>query len=108
MDLLGKETLSSIVEAPEYRLTLKTLRKVDREGYVNYGRSRYSVPPSQVGKTVIVEQDERRIIVRSDDLIIASHDAARKSGSCVTDKQHVGRCGSCRWGGRCHRPRSGN
>lgn len=89
VDLLGKESLSGIGEASQYRLSLKTLRKVDREGYVSYRRSRYSVPPSHVGKTVIVEQDERRIIVRSEDLIIASHDAAKKTGMCVTDKQHV-------------------
>ena len=89
MDLLPKETLSLVGELHPYRLTLKALRKVDREGYVSYQRSRYSVPPSHVGKTVIVEENERRIQVRCEDLIIASHDAARKSGSCVTDKAHV-------------------
>lgn len=89
LDLLAKEMMSKIGEVAPYRLSLKTLRKVDREGYVSYERSRYSVPPAHVGKTVIVEQDERRIIVRSNDLIIASHDAARKPGSCVTDKSHL-------------------
>jgi transposase len=89
VDLLSQENLTAISEAPPYLLSQKSARKVDREGYVNYQRSRYSVPPEHVGKTVVVEHNEQKVIIRSEDLIIASHEAARKSGSCVTSREHV-------------------
>jgi hypothetical protein len=89
VDLLAKENLRALGDVPQYRLSQKSVRKVDREGYVNYQRSRYSVPPEHVGKTVVVEHDDQKVIVRSEDLIIATHDAARKAGSCVTSREHV-------------------
>ena len=89
VDLLAEEKLTSIEAAPRYRISHKSARKVDREGYVSYQRSRYSVPPEHVGKTVVVEHDEQKVIVRCKDLIIATHDAARKTGSCVTSREHV-------------------
>lgn len=89
IELLVQENLAALDKAPQYRLSYKSIRKVDREGYVSYQRSRYSVPPEQVGKTVIIEQDEGKIVVRSKDLIIATHDAAAKAGSCMTKREHV-------------------
>lgn len=89
VDLLPEEKLTVISAAPRYRISHKSARKVDREGYVSYQRSRYSVPPEHVGKTVVVSHDEQKVIVRSEDLIIATHDAARKAGSCVTSREHV-------------------
>ncbi|HEU4388123.1 MAG TPA: IS21 family transposase [Blastocatellia bacterium] len=88
-DLLLQENLTAVSQAPEYRLSQKSLRQVDREGFVSYQRSRYSVPPEHVGKTVVVEHAEQKIIVRSNDLIIASHDPARRAGSCVASTEHI-------------------
>jgi hypothetical protein len=42
-----------------------------------------------VGKKVIVEQGEQRIVVRHGEVIVAEHDRARRSGECIADPVHV-------------------
>jgi transposase len=89
VDLFANESLTALSVAPAYRISQKFSRKVDSEGFVRCRHARYSVPPEHVGKTVIVELDDQKIIVRSDDLIIAEHRATRRPGATVVDKQHV-------------------
>jgi hypothetical protein len=62
---------------------------VSREGYVSFERSRYSVPPQHVGKTVTVEQHDQKIIVRAAHMIVAEHLKATKPGQCVVAKEHA-------------------
>jgi transposase len=88
-ELFAKENLVAYSSVPAYRLSERVLRKVDCEGFIHFDRSRYSVPPEHVGKTVIVQQDERIVTVRCEDLILAEHDLAAKPGSCVVKPEHI-------------------
>lgn len=89
IDLLPQEKLAPLGSARPYRLADVGARKVDAEGFVHWNRSRYSTPPEQVGKTVLVEEAGQRIIIRAAELIIAEHPRATKPGSCVVHKEHV-------------------
>jgi transposase len=89
IDLFVKENLIAYSSAPIYRLSERALRKVDNESFVNFGASRYSVPPENVGKTVLVQQDEQRVIIRCEDLIIAEHPAAARPGCCIVNPEHI-------------------
>ena len=72
-----------------YQLTLKDSRVVDASGFVRYRGSRYSVPPAHVGGTVLIEQSEAHLRIRSGDLIIAEHKLASSKGECVSQREHV-------------------
>jgi transposase len=89
IDLLAQEQLAPLGSARPYRLAGVGARKVDVEGFVHWDRSRYSTPPEQVGKTVLVEEADQRIIIRTADLIIAEHPRAVRPGSSVVQKEHV-------------------
>ena len=45
--------------------------------------------PQAVGKTVLVEQDEQILRVKSDNLIIAEHQVSTKKNAEVIDAQHL-------------------
>jgi hypothetical protein len=62
---------------------------VDAEGFVRLGRSRYSVPPAFVGRTVLVEQRGQAVRVRCGELIIAEHERAPSPGACMAKAEHV-------------------
>jgi hypothetical protein len=47
------------------------------------------VPPEQVGKVVVVEQGEEKIIIRCTDLIIAEHAPASEKGQAVAQPEHI-------------------
>jgi transposase len=89
VDLFGKEGLVSLASAAPYRLRHSSVHRVDAEGYVHLHRSRYSLSPEHVGKTVIVEVADQRVIIRAGDLILVEHARAAKQGSCVTKPEHV-------------------
>ena len=88
-DLLAEEGLSRLGSIPAYRIAAVSERRVDAEGFVRLGRSRYSVPPEYVGSRVVVERGEQRVVVRSGDLIIAEHAPAPRPGACMAHKEHV-------------------
>jgi transposase len=89
IDLLPKEQLCPLQEVAAYELAVPTVRKVDNEGFVQFQRSRYSVPPEHCGKTVTVQQKDRRITIQCDQLIIAEHEMASRSDSCVALPEHL-------------------
>ncbi len=89
IDLLNKEALTACNAVAPYQLSLKQARTVTSEGYVRLDRSRYSVPPENVGRTVIVEQGEQRVRIRLGDLIIAEHPRATKAGSFMAKPEHI-------------------
>jgi len=64
-------------------------RKVNAEGYVMIGGSRYSVPPRLVGKRVTVRSAHGRINVLDGDVIVAEHSEALKKGEAVIDPEHA-------------------
>ena len=87
-ELFKQESLIPISLAAPYRVVLKAARKVSAEGFVHYSGSRYSVSPKAVGKTVLIEQNEQIIRVKSDDLIIAEHRLSAKKNAEVIDPDH--------------------
>jgi len=89
VDLLAMEKLTDVRTIVAYRVSDKGSRKVDTSGFVRWGGSRYSVPPSHSGKRVLVEQGEQRITIRCDDLIIAEHEQAPRVGASVAAAEHV-------------------
>jgi len=89
VDLLAHEHLTALTAVAPYQLCTKSARRVDREGFVRVGRSRYSVPPEYVGARVIVEQGAERVAVRLRDTIIAEHLPAPRPGACMTQPAHV-------------------
>lgn len=87
-DLLGREPLRALDPARPYMLAQRYARKVDAEGYVHLGRTRYSVPPHYVGQAVSVVQQERRIRVLVGDTLVAEHPLGRP-GECVAAREHI-------------------
>lgn len=88
-ELFKKEGLIAIAGVNEYRLVYKLTRKVSADGFVHYRGSRYSVDPQAVGKTVLIEQEEQTIRVRSGDLIIAEHRLAERKNAEVVTSEHL-------------------
>jgi Mu transposase-like protein/integrase-like protein len=89
VDLLGAEDLTAVASIAPYQITLKGTRKVDRSGFVRWDGSRYSVPPENTGKLVLVKQGEQKITICCDDLIVAEHPKSDKRGSYVAAREHV-------------------
>lgn len=89
VELLKSEQLLPSANITPYRLAAKASRKVSAEGFVHYAGSRYSVSPQAVGKTVLVEQEEQILRVKSDDLIIAEHQISTKKNADVINAEHV-------------------
>jgi hypothetical protein len=88
-DLLAAEGLTPHASLVPYRFLHKAVLKVSVEGFVHWDRSRYSVPPDYVGRTVLVEQGEQRVTVRVGDLILAEHGRAPQPGSCMVHAEHI-------------------
>lgn len=89
IDLFGQEKLVPFASLPRYRFSVRSDRTVSAEGFVHIGGSRYSVPPEAVGRRVVVEQGEQKVMVRFGEVIIAEHDRAKRPGECVADPRHV-------------------
>jgi transposase len=88
-ELFKNEQLIPLASVTEYRLAAKVSRKVSAEGFVHYAGSRYSVAPQAVGKTVLIEQDEQLLRVKSDDLIIAEHQVSARKNADVINPEHA-------------------
>jgi hypothetical protein len=87
--LREQECLTPFTAVLPYLVCDRYERKVDAEGFVRLDRSRYSVPPEHVGKTVVVVQQPHKITIRSGNLIIAEHAKASAPGACMTQKEHL-------------------
>lgn len=89
VDLLAAENLVPYNSAPLYQMALRAIRKVDCESFVHFDRSRYWVPPENVGKSVLVCSRNGQITIHCNDLIIAEHAVADKPGSCVAQPDQL-------------------
>jgi hypothetical protein len=86
IDLLPGENLRSIALHPRYKYRPRQERRVDAESFVHFEGSTYSVPPRHCGQRVSVGiDDERRVIIRMGETIIAEHPQAEGRGQCVAD-----------------------
>jgi transposase len=74
-----------------YRLATCLVRKVSAEGWVQVQGVRYSVPPTQVGRSVLVEvrAAQQRVVIRADQVILADHPLATTRGASVSDPAHL-------------------
>jgi hypothetical protein len=89
LDLLAEEKLTPYGEIRPYQIADRGVRKVDSSGFVRWGGSRYSVPPSNTGKEVLIEQGDNQVKIRCEDLILAEHPKADKPGKCIADPEHI-------------------
>ena len=89
IELFVKEKLIAYDSIAPYRFVPEHERVVDAESFVRFNRSRYSVPPTSIGKKVIVQHDQQRIVIRCGELIIAEHLAADRPCSCIADPLHM-------------------
>ena len=88
-ELLAEEGLTPLAGLAPYRVVEPAVRRVSSEGFVRFDRSRYSVPPESVGKTVVVLRDEQRVVIRLGDAILAEHPVATQPGSDVSEAAHI-------------------
>ena len=89
IDLLAEEKLTEMSSIGPYQITDKGARKVDTSGFVRWRGSRYSVPPSQTGKLVLIEQGEQKVTIKCDDLILAEHAPSGKRDSTIACPEHI-------------------
>jgi transposase len=89
IDRLPLENLAPFARFSPYRLMSLVARKADREGFVRFEGSRYSVAPEHVGRRLWVGGSERRVVIRSGDVIVAEHVRANARGATVSLEEHV-------------------
>lgn len=83
------ETLTPLHSRPVFESVRAVKRSVNNEAMVHYHGSRYSVPPTYAGKTVMVVSEGGYIHVHCGDTIIAEHRAACSVGQCIVARDHV-------------------
>lgn len=89
VDLLPQEGLTLAKALIPYQIGVKVTRQAGWDATVRFDRSRYSIPPAHAGKPVFVEAFTEKIIIRSQDLIIAEHQRATQADSFITQPEHV-------------------
>jgi len=89
LDLWPREGLVSLASVPPYQLVELVPRQAGFDGFVRFEKSRYSLPPEHAGQTVLVARQQQKIVIRSQDMIVAEHPVAQKPGSTVADPAHV-------------------
>jgi transposase len=89
VDLWPQEKLTALTSVPPYQLCEWVSRKAGFDGFVRFAKSRYSVPPEYAGQTVRIGQKEQKVVIRTQELIVAEHLPAAKAGCTVADPAHV-------------------
>lgn len=89
LDLWPQEKLTALTSVPRYQLCQRLPRQAGFDGFVRFEKSRYSLPPEYAGQTVFIGHQEQKIVIRSQDMIVAEHPPALKAGSIVADPLHL-------------------
>jgi hypothetical protein len=89
VELWPKEGLTDVKTIAPYRVYEITSRKAGFDGFVRFERCRYSIPPEYAGQTVLVGKEQRRIVIRSGDMVVAEHALGTKGGATIADPLHV-------------------
>jgi transposase len=87
--LWPQEKLTAVNSITPYQLVELSQRQVNPEGFVRFQNSCYSVPPELVGKTLQVVKMTDKIIIRSNDMIVAEHTPAAHPGQSVAKPEHL-------------------
>lgn len=88
-ELLPQEGLTPLASIAPFAITELVPRKAGFDGFVRFGRSRYSLPPDYAGQSVLIGPRERRIVIQVQDMIVAEHDPAPRPGAIIADPAHV-------------------
>ncbi|HEU5400121.1 MAG TPA: IS21 family transposase [Terriglobales bacterium] len=89
LDLWHQEGLTALNSVPAYKLCELVPRQAGFDGFVRFGKSRYSLPPEYAGQKVLIGHAENKIVIRANDMIVAEHVAAKKPGDTVVDPAHL-------------------
>jgi len=89
VDLWPQEKLTAINPVPPYQLCQWMPRTAGFDGFVRFEKSRYSFPPEYAGQTVFIGHQQHKIVIRSQDMIVAEHAPAQKTGSTIADPLHL-------------------
>lgn len=89
LDLWLQEKLTAVLSVARYQLADLVPRQAGFDGFVRFERSRYSLPPEYAGQTVLIGHQERKIVIRSQDMIVAEHLPAPKAGAIIADPLHL-------------------
>jgi transposase len=83
--------LLAVTGVPAYHLATRAVRKVSSECWVHFQGVRYSMPPTHVGQSVLVELHSAhgRVLIRADQVIVADHPLATTRGATVSDPAHL-------------------
>lgn len=89
LDLWPQEKLTPVASVARYQLADLVPRQAGLDGFLRFEKSRYSLPPEYAGQTVFVGHQEHKIVIRSQDMIVAEHLPAPKAGATVADPLHL-------------------
>lgn len=74
----------------DYDTSYVSHRQVNREGYISYRGSRYSVPPEHAGRLLLVKEEaDGKLRVYSGQHQVIEHTLAEKPGSVITAPGHA-------------------
>jgi transposase len=89
LDLWPQEKLTALATAPPYQIVDLVPRQAGLDGFVRFEKSRYSLPPDYAGQTVLVGHRDNKIVIRSQDMIVAEHLPAPQPGATIADPLHL-------------------
>ena len=81
--------LTPVESVGVYDLVAPVKRTVSWESTICFQGSRYSVPPTFAGESVMVAAEGGMIMVRNGDQIVAEHQRAVRPGQSIMDKEHI-------------------
>jgi transposase len=87
VDIRWKQELASLLPCPatDYDTCLKLYRKVYKDCMISYNASHYQVPPSVIGKKIMLKIKDGVIRFYDDDRLLASYDISDQKGAYKTD-----------------------
>ena len=85
---LKQEYLKSLSAIQPYQVRREEARKVSKDSYISYRGNRYSVPYQYAGRTVVLEIQDARMVVRLGSEVICSHDVIPGNSRTIREKEH--------------------
>lgn len=89
VDLWPQEKLAPCNSVAPYAVYENFHRQAGFDGLVRFQKSCYSLPPEYAGQKVIIAQQDQRVVIRCQNMIVAEHALAAKPGSTIADPVHL-------------------